>query len=124
MVRTRRVPGSRRCSRERKEKLMPWRGEVVFGNGAQRGAGITGFHQPIGGPAMVFSGLLFRGDSRPPTKFFGTGMFEGGFHLHAAGINVAGRVTSASAQVHTDHGTTRGVVSASKKVSIGCYWAI
>lgn len=103
---------------------MPWKGEVKFGSGAQRGAGITGFHQPASSAATVFSGLLFRGDSRPPTKFWGTGMFKEGFHLHAAGVNVAGRVTSATAQVHTEHGTTRGVVSASKKVSIGCYWAV
>lgn len=103
---------------------MPgWKGGVTFGCGTPRGAGLTGFHTT--GSLGVFSGVLYRGDSRAPTGWLGFGgLFSSGFQLHAAGITVAGRMTSATAQVHCDHGTTRGVVSASKDVKIGAYWAI
>ncbi len=96
---------------------MPWDETVHFGVGPQRGAGITGFHRNAGNQG-VFTGLLFRGDSRPP----GT-VFAEGFQMHAAGVAVAGRVTSAIAGVNTDHGTTRGIVSASQDLQIGIYWA-
>lgn len=95
---------------------MAWDSHIRYGMGQARGVGVTGFHPHNGGSA--FTGLLFRGDTRAPGIVFGAG-----FQLHRAGVQVAGRTTSAVPSVETTLGTTRGVVSASKDLAIGIYWA-
>lgn len=103
--------------------MSDWNQTVVFGTGRQRGAGVTGFHRQ--GNQGVFSGFVYRGDTRAPEDtWWSTGLFKVGFELQAAGVNVSGRVTSDIAQVNEKAGTTRGVVSASTSLSMAAYWAV
>lgn len=97
---------------------MTWDTSVHFGIGRQRGAGASGFH-PGPNNSNVFTGLLFRGDSRGPQV-----IFSEGFQTHAAGVNIAGRTTSNMPQVHKSHGTTRGVVSFTTDVDMAIYWSV
>lgn len=104
--------------------MSGWDTTVVFGSGKQRGANVSGFHRQ--GNKGVFSGVVFRGDTRDPQHLWNwkDGLFKLGFQLHQAGVNVSGRQTSNIAQVNQQGGTTRGVVSASMSVKMAAYWAV
>ena len=102
---------------------MAWDTTVNFGMGKPKGNSLSGFHKV--GNQGVFSGMVYRGDSRPPTVTgFGTGLFKKGFELQRAGVTVSGRTTSSTAQVDPQSGRTRGVVSASTDIKSAAYWAV
>lgn len=105
--------------------MSHWNSTVVFGSGRQRGAGVTGFHRQ--GNRGVFSGVVYRGDTRQPQDgLFGItgGLFRIGFELRESGVNINGRVTSNIPQVNEQLGTTRGVVSATTSLKMAAYWAV
>ena len=97
-----------------------WDSTVSFGMGKPKGNGLSGFHKV--GNKGVFSGMVYRGDTREPGGK--KGLFTTGFQLHRAGVTVSGRTTSNKAQVGPNSGKTRGVVSASTDIKAAAYWAV
>lgn len=98
---------------------MTWDNSVHFGKGKLRGTGTTGFHtvNNTGTASSVFTGLLWRGDSRDTATIFAQG-----FQMHQAGIQVHGRTTSNVTGI-SDMGTTRGGISMSKSINGAGMWA-
>ena len=100
---------------------MTWDTSIHFGKGKPKGSGPTGFHLKAtpGGfnKHSVFTGLLWRGDSRDPDT-----IFKDGFQMHKAGVEVHGRTTSNVTGVSTK-GTTRGGISMSKSIGGAGMWA-
>lgn len=94
-----------------------WDEKIHFGVGSPAKDGKPGFkvnEQNIG----AFTGLLFRGDSRPPRKIFNIG-----FTPNPSKKLVAGRYPSRTPGVCPHSGTTRGGVSTSSSATIAAAWA-
>lgn len=105
----------------KKQDEEQWDTAVHFGRGKQKGETFSGFHLNQAGTMSVFTGLLWRGDSRDPTGK--GGLFDSGLHPHKAGVKVSGRTTSKVVGLSTSHGTTRGGISMSKSITSALIWA-
>ncbi|HFE37256.1 MAG TPA: hypothetical protein ENK06_02400 [Gammaproteobacteria bacterium] len=95
---------------------MAWDQTLYFGMGVQKGNELTGFHRS--GQQGVFSGIVYRGSKSEPAK-----IFRDGFVIREATAELHGRRQTTTPGVNPDEGTTRGVISTGKEVTIAAHWA-
>lgn len=107
-----------------KKTHIPWDQKIYFGVGRDKGEHHTGFHTTQvydhdGGTInqRVFSGFVWRGDSRNPDN-----VFKSGFQVDASGETKAGRATSAIPGI-SPQGFTRGIISTTELMYLAADFA-
>jgi hypothetical protein len=107
-----------------KKTPASWDNKIYFGVGRSKGEHHTGFHtiqMDDGNGATisqgVFSGFVWRGDSRSPDK-----VFNKGFQVDASGETKSGRATSLMPGI-SPMGYTRGVISTTELMYLAADFA-
>ena len=94
-----------------------WDTSIIFGVGHQKEDHHSGFHKDKEGNG-VFTGFVWRGDSREPDV-----VFDKGFKVDNSGVEKSGRITGSTPSI-SQVGTTRGVISTSELMSEAANWAV